>query len=100
MGTTIDVSRLFRPAALIISLQLRDQAAMDSIVKFSTSGSGIKLSGLWLTGADFDTRIIAAKIDTPTKIGLPPLTVSFIKSGETPALPLYSSKYLIKLILF
>jgi len=66
---------------------------MDSTVKFSTSGKGAKLSGLWLTGADFDTRICATKIDTPTKISLPPLTVSFFQPDGTPELPLYSSKF-------
>ena len=90
----IDVSKLFRPAALIISLQIREGAPLESVVKFSTSGSGVQLSGIILQGADFESRLQSAKNETSPKVSLPPLFISFQKSNsEDITLPLYSSKF-------
>ena len=95
-GSTIDVSKLFRPSALIVSLDQKFGSAEDltgsKIIRLSTSGK-VKLTGLMIMGADFSTKVTPAKFETNTLVKLPPLGISFVPEDETTAtIPLYNSK--------
>lgn len=93
-GATIDVSKLFRPSALIVSLDQKFGSAEDltgsKIIRLSTSGK-VKLTGLMIMGADFSTKVAPAKFETNTLVKLPPLGISFVPEDETTAtIPLYN----------
>ena len=95
LGDVIDIKKLFRPSALIISLEQKlSKGEHAKIIKFSTTGQ-IKLNGLYLMGADFDTRVHPAKIESTVLVQLPPLSISFIPMDQDiSTLPMYNSKRL------
>ena len=85
---------MFRPSALIVSLEQKlSSGENNKIIKLSLNGK-IKLNGLYIMGADFDTKIQSAKTETNELIQLPPLSISFIEAGndDVTTLPLYNSK--------
>jgi hypothetical protein len=91
LGDVIDIRKLFRPSALIISLEQKlSKGEHAKIIKFSTTGQ-IKLNGLYLMGADFDTRVHPAKIESTVLVQLPPLSISFIPMDQDiSTLPMYN----------
>ena len=92
---TIDITALFRPSALVISLKQKlwtGSPTQITMVKLSSQGK-IKLDGLYLTGGDYDTKIKESKAETSTVVKLPPLGISFVEyDSSATTIPLYNSK--------
>ena len=92
---TIDVASLFRPSALIISLEQKlwtGSPTQITMVKLASQGK-VKLDGLYLAGADYDTKVKEARVETSTLVKLPPLGISFVAQDYSmTTIPLYNSK--------
>ena len=88
-SSSLNVSMMFRPSALIAALQLHENAPANAVLTLSTSSAKLKVAGIVLSGADFRSKLSHADINTKSTVELPPMGVSFAEY-DSASLPLYS----------
>lgn len=96
-SSSLNVSMMFRPSALIAALQLHENAPANAVLSLTTSGGKLKVAGMVLSGADFRSKLSHADINTKSTVELPPMGVTFVAETSA-AMPLYSDQHRENLI--
>jgi len=96
-SSSLNVSMMFRPSALIAALQLHENAPANAVLSLTASGGKLKVAGMVLSGADFRSKLSHADINTKSTVELPPMGVTFVAETSA-AMPLYSDQHRENLI--